>query len=165
MSTTTTTTGLNLSLPHTMAGLLETALRDAGSLDRDLYNPNYNEWHNPDAGNFCEICLAGCLIAGTLKFDPSSYLTPTYFPNGTARLLDAIDNMRNGQWCKSFELVYNFTPPPRILDYLQSLSQVPHSDFYNWDEFDSHLAALKRMLPQLQSVDRAAAEHIKSLRA
>ena len=88
--------GCNASLPTTMAGLLETAIGDARRLDRTTYTPHSDRWHQSNSNSFCEICLAGCLIAGTLEIPPSDSVTAHSFDDRTMELLNALDNMRYG---------------------------------------------------------------------
>ena len=155
--------GSNAALPQTMAGLLEVAINDARKLDRSIYLPFHNEWHNPNAGSFfCEICLAGSVIAGSLKIAPNLAVSSLAFDKRTEELLDALDNMRYGHWSKAFDLIYNRIPSLQIRDYLQALPEPAHSEFDGWEDFDLHLASLERMLPQLRSIDRAVERRIKS---
>ena len=55
-----------IELPDTLAGLVETAIADALSLDPETYHPKSQQWHNPNTEG-CVICLAGCIIARTLQ--------------------------------------------------------------------------------------------------
>ena len=156
--------GSAAKLPSTMAGLLQCAIDDAGKLDRSIYFPNYNDWHNPHDSVYCEFCLAGSLIAGRLHASPSDRFTSINFDERTEDLLDALDNMRCGHWDKAFNLIYDFTPPLHISDYLREIPAVAHSSFYGWEQFDAHLNSMAALLPDLEVIDRAASRHARSLR-
>ncbi len=155
--------GSNAALPETMAGLLEVAIKDARKLDRSIYHPYHNDWHDADSSSsHCEICLAGSVIAGSLKIAPSLTVSSLSFDKRTEDLLDALDNMRMGLWSKAFDLIYNRIPPLHVLDYLRALPEPARSTFEGWEDFNVHLSSLERMLPQLHSIDRAVARLIKS---
>ena len=157
--------GSAAKLPRTMAGLLETAIKDARSLDRSIYFPNYDDWHNPDESKYCMVCLAGCIIAGQLQVQPSDRITSMSFDEDTENLLDALDNIREGYWCRAFVLVYGFNPPYNIISMLHTLPPPLSSEFYGWNELERHLDSLQSTLPELRAIDRAAARHQKSILA
>ena len=155
--------GSQASLPSTMAGLLEVAVKDARKLDRSIYLPIYNVWHDADSSHsHCLVCLAGSVISGSLKIAPSKTVSLVSFDRRTEELLDAINYMRRGLWRISFELIYHRTPSLQVLDNLQALPQPSYSTFESWEDFDVHLDSLELMLPQLHSIDRAVARLIKS---
>ena len=155
--------GSQAELPETMAGLLKVAIIDARKLDRSIYLPYHNDWHDADSSAiYCEICLAGSVIAGSLKIAPSLTVSSLSFDKRTEDLLDALDNMRMGLWSKAFDLIYNRIPPLHVLDYLRALPEPARSTFEGWEDFNVHLSSLERMLPQLHSIDRAVARLIKS---
>ncbi len=155
--------GSQASLPSTMAGLLEVAVKDARKLDRSIYLPYYNYWHDADSShNHCLVCLSGSVIAGSLKIAPSNTVSLVSFDRRTEDLLDAIDYMRRGLWRIAFKLIYHRTPSLHILDYLRALPEPARSTFDGWEDFDVHLDSLVSMLPQLHSIDRAVARLIKS---
>lgn len=155
--------GSAAKLPSTMAGLLQCAIDDARKLDRSIYFPNYDVWHNPHDSNCCEVCLAGSVIAGRLHASPCDRVTSISFDERTEDLLDALDNMRCGHWDKAFGLIYDFTPPLHISDYLREIPAVAHSSFYGWEQFDTHLKSMVALLPDLEVIDRAASRHARSL--
>ncbi len=155
--------GSQAELPETMAGLLKVAIIDARKLDRSIYLPYHNDWHDADSSAiYCEICLAGSVIAGSLKIAHSMTVSSRSFDERTEELLDALDKMRCGLWSEAFDLIYKRTPSLHIHDYLQALSPPDHSTFDGWKEFDSHLASLESMLPQLDSIDRSVSRLVKS---
>ena len=157
--------GSAANLPRTMAGLLTTAIEDARSLDRSIYFPNYDDWHDPSESKYCMVCLAGCIIAGQLQVQPSDRITSMSFDQDTESLLDALDNMRCGSWSDAFVLIHGFNPPFTIIDRLHALPTPLYSQFYDWDEFERHLDSLQSTLPDLRAIDRAAARHQKSILA
>ena len=102
--------GSAAKLPSTMAALLKAAIDDARKLDRSIYFPNYDDWHNPHDSIHCEFCLAGSVIAGRLQASPCDRVTSISFDERTEDLLDALDNMRCGHWQKAFNLLYGHAP-------------------------------------------------------
>lgn len=150
-------------LPSTMAGLLKVAIDEARNLDHATYFPNFKDWHNPHNNSFCEICLAGCIIAGQFNASPNDNYTSSSFDVHTENLLHAIDLMRNGQWRQAFCLIHGFTAPLHLDDYLHEIPAISHSNFYGWEQFIAHLASLEKLIPILSNIDRAAARHARSL--
>ena len=150
--------GSAANLPGTMAGLLAVAIRDALSLDRRTYVPFSREWHNSYRHNSsCRVCLAGGVIARSLKIAPNRCVDSASFDKRTESLLDALDLMRYGIWSKAYRLIYGDVASNDLLEYLYALPQPAHSSFMGWDDFDAHLASLEDILPRLQGVDRATA--------
>lgn len=151
-------------LPGTMNGLLEAAINDARTLDRASYYPSSREWHNFYRGSArCKICLAGCIIAGSLKVAPDINVDSASFDLRTESLLDALDQMRYGIWSKAHRLIYGDIATSDLREYLYALLQPSRSDFTGWDDFDVHLASLESFLPRLRIVDRATAKIIAQL--
>ena len=87
------------SLPAALAGLPEAAVNDARKLDRAIYTPHREQWQRSipsPGGPFCEVCLGGSLIAGTLAVESCDSVTASMFDDRTSMLLDALDDMRIG---------------------------------------------------------------------
>ena len=53
--------------PEGPSELIDLAVADARQLDRTRYTPNPYVWHRPADDGACMICVAGSVIAGTLK--------------------------------------------------------------------------------------------------
>ena len=148
--------GESASLPDTMASLLETAIDDARSLDRKLYTPHYDKWHQPYFEGRCFVCLAGSFIARTLEIEPSDKATSRTFDKRTSDLLDAIDHMRLGRWNDAFHLVYRQAAPNELYTQLDKIPTPEHLNFFGWDQFDKHLSSLQKIIPHLEKIDRVA---------
>ena len=144
------------SLPDTMACLLSSAIDDARNLDRTIYTPHYDKWHQPYLDNRCFVCLAGSFIARTLEIDPASRATSRSFDPRSSDLLDAIDHMRHGRWSQAFELVYRHAAPNKLYDALNKIPRPEHTNFFGWEQFDAHLSSLEKLIPQLREIDRQA---------
>ena len=61
--------------PKKLSDLITLAITDGRRLDRNVYVPCASAWHETRAeetGDTCAVCLAGCVIAGTLEapFNP-----------------------------------------------------------------------------------------------
>ena len=151
----------NARLPATMSGLMKAAIDDARTLDRTTYYPFSREWHNAyHRSSRCKVCLAGCIIAGSLNIDPQVSVDSASFDKRTESLLDALDQMRYGIWSKAHRLIYGDVASNDLRDYLYALPQPARSNFNGWDDFDVHLASLENFLPRLRNVDRATAKLI-----
>ena len=145
-------------LPSSLSGLLESAIGDAEELDRFHYIPYSANWHNARYSDTCEICLAGCLIAGTLRNSHRRTLLPNMFSADTEHKLEIVDCMRNGEWRSAFKCLYQQDPGHEIADKLRRLALPSDTHFHGWDEFLSHLQSLKNLLPQLREIDTLAGE-------
>lgn len=149
--------GAGAALPSTMAGILESAIDDARKLDKSIYYPHFQQWHESQSHavlSVCQVCLAGSLIAGKLQVSSSDSLTPSCFDNRTHRLLLAIDDMRNGEWVYAFNRIYGCTPGEALEDKLQLIPSPDCIEFNGWKQFETHLASLEQLLPQLRQIDR-----------
>lgn len=99
-------------LPTYPSALLRLAAKDCEDiLGNPKYKVNMREWHSPnmDERGVCSVCLAGSVIAGTLKAEPDRYLNPALYEHVEGRnstpqvsanrhLLRAIDRARESQW-------------------------------------------------------------------
>ena len=148
--------GCNASLPTTMAGLLETAISDARRLDRSIYIPHHDHWHQATYFNTCKVCLAGSMIAGTLKIPPSDTVTSDAFDPRTHTLLNALDEMRYGYWISAFRNVYDQEPTESLRCELNRIPVPDHGSFVGWPGFDSFLASLNQLVPRLRAIDQQA---------
>ena len=152
-------------LPESMEGLLSTAIRDARSLNTNRYLPNHNEWHNPSIPNvspYCEVCLAGAVIAGSLQEQPNHYRTSRSYDSRTEKLLDALDSIRKGNWYSAFRLLYKKYPNPRACQLIDNLPIIMYSDFSGWRQFEAHLSSLENLLPDLRLIDQSARRQLAS---
>jgi len=148
--------GDSASLPDTMACLLETAIDDARRLDRSIYVPHHDQWHQATNNNTCEVCLAGSMVAGTFEIPPSETVTSDSFDHRTENLLNALDDMRYGYWISAFCKVYDQEPTETLRDELKRIPVPDHGSFVRWDGFDSFLASLELIVPRLREIDQKA---------
>ena len=148
----------NVALPSTLAGLLEAAILDARSLDRNIYVPYHDEWHHASNHNYCEVCLGGALMAGTLNLSPRVTLSPHMLSHETEVKLDALDFIRCGLWKQAFDLIHNRVPSRAISDLLFALPAPPFGNFTGWIEFNAHLDSLEELLPALRNIDQHASK-------
>ena len=143
----------HIALPSTMAGLLETAIEDARTLDRKTYVPHHGQWHCADHSHACEVCLAGSLIAGTLGIGATCTVSANSFSPRAKRLLFALDDMRIGHWTGAFRHVYYRYAGASLRQALKDIpSPNPHY-FTGWPGFQRHLDSLEQLLPQLRRID------------
>ena len=146
-------------IPHSigscMSSLLEAAIKDARSLDRDKYRPLSIAWHQADEDGKCEVCLAGSMIAGTLQSPPSKTLTPYRFSGNTPRLLETVDYMRGGQWVAAFRRFHGRDPGRFSSFRLSELPRPTNTNFVGWHSFRSHLDSLELILPALREIEQS----------
>jgi hypothetical protein len=94
-------------LPDKMSALIRLALADLEKAEKDPYHLiRMHSWHEYEAG-YCHVCLAGAVMAGTLKVPASLTVTPKHFDTDTSRKLLAIDAMRDGNVDEAASWIYN----------------------------------------------------------
>ena len=142
-------------LPSTLSGLLSTALQDAEELDREHYFPYSENWHK--SRYHCEICLAGAVIAGTLRNAHHDSLTPSMFSKETERKLHVIDSMRRGEWSSAFHRLYGEELDQTLKTMLRRIPAPDLVHFNGWDEFLVHLKTLHAAVEPLDAIDKLAA--------
>ncbi len=93
-------------LPDTIQELLELAIADAEVIAKDpRYKLNMGEWHlYNDESQQCEVCIAGAVIARTLKADIKDFLLPADYDDDTRMKLRALDSLWRGvlPYCFSY---------------------------------------------------------------
>ena len=78
------------------------ALADLYKVERlkDRFHVDMNLWHCPEINDSgkksCAICLAGAVIAQTLKANDTNYILPCDYPESTENRLEALDCFRVG---------------------------------------------------------------------
>lgn len=103
-------------LPELPSELIAVAMKDLAAAEKSpLYQINMGRWHEPEAVNgevkiridrkrkiaireepvACSVCLAGSVMAGSLKADPTSTFEPSCFPANSDKLR-ALDCFRIG---------------------------------------------------------------------
>ena len=143
-------------LPSTLSGLLEAALDDASSLDRDAYSPYSDFWHRTRLDGICEVCLAGCLIARTLGNHPTYTVRPILFSTNTRRKLETVNLMRLGKWYAAFTKHYLDAPTDEIIHLIRSLPQLADPNFCGWKRFLCHINSLRGAVEPLREIDALA---------
>lgn len=85
-------------LPDLPSQLIRVSLRDLRKVEKDEgYRVNMGDWHCGDEGlQPCEVCMAGAVMAKTLKVERSQNASPYSFDSSVAGKLLAIDFLRNG---------------------------------------------------------------------
>ena len=153
MTTITTTT-----LPDTLSALIRVAVDDARRLDRDAYRPHWSAWHEPlyDADRpqligRCEVCLAGCVIAGTLGQDLQEEAEPSDFDYETGYKLFALEDVRQGNLESALDLMsYQKHVVAEKRSALASIPRLRDDEFDDWHSFDAFLDDLGDVADQLE---------------
>ncbi|MCY4587937.1 MAG: hypothetical protein OXB98_18030 [Bryobacterales bacterium] len=146
------------SLPDTLSETLSLAVADARVLSRTDYHPHYRFWHgySSEQQHLCQVCLAGSIIARSLKVDPRTITSPAAFPPGTDHKLRAINACRTGEFFNAYCIFHNSLPSLESQKRLHSLPSPSHFLFIGWQEFDKHLASLEAIVPLLEEIELEA---------
>jgi hypothetical protein len=94
-----------MTLPNTLSELLALAIEDMRVIAKDpRYELDMNLFHSP-IGDKCYVCLAGSVMARTLKLPPGENYIPDEFDKDTFNKLYALDALRIGDLVEAaFEL-------------------------------------------------------------
>lgn len=77
--------------------LIRAALVDLQACVQDpRYVVNMEDWHEPGYGGPCQVCLAGAVMAKSLRADVSDTAGPYAFPELIRARLRALDSFREG---------------------------------------------------------------------
>lgn len=88
-----------MKLPSKMSQLILVALKDLAKVEKDSrYRINMNMYHGTlwQESEKCPVCLAGAVMAKTLKTPIHEMREPTDWPKGIREKLYAIDYLRVG---------------------------------------------------------------------
>ena len=151
------------TLPSTLSELLVTAIADARKLDRSQYQPRYRTWHFPHSQGFCEVCLAGSFVAGTLGCSPSREAPPWTFPRNAVAMIEALNAIRSGAWLEAYRVFHQRNATFTVAIRLTRLPVPARPHFLGWEEFDLHLKSLESFLPKLRDIE-SDDDHIEALK-
>lgn len=86
------------TLPDKPSELIRVALADLRKVERsEKYKVDMGNWHGPGRDGRCHVCLAGSVMAKTLKYNPDDPVIPVCgYGDGTGDKLHALDNFREG---------------------------------------------------------------------
>ena len=146
-------TAPDIKPPRRLSDLIEMAIRDARSLDRNIYEPNAGEWHSPIDENCCMVCLAGAMIVRTLGEDPSVLTAPDgYCDEAWTKALFALNEVRNGEYGNALVFMGATELPehPEDFGFGWSYPQPRNQDFETWEELDDHMASLEPVIQALR---------------
>ena len=147
-------------LPPKPSDLLQLAIDDAMSVDRNIYVPNHLYYHQGANRKTCHICIAGSVIANTIKFPhnqettPAKLLTDRRISDKDAQRLLAIDLAQSGLWTRALDnLDINPDNTPGCQSVAAALEAKPnsHRDFRSWSEFDLHLDYIRSAIGVLRA--------------
>lgn len=85
-------------LPEKQWALLEAALADYDVIVRDpRYTIDMGTWYGKDpTRDICYVCLAGCFLANSLKWEYGRPFLLYYLPAATQEALGSLDILRTG---------------------------------------------------------------------
>ena len=147
--------------PEKLSELIRVAIADARTIDRRTYEPNSAIWHTPDKLT-CKVCLAGCVIAGTLRAPRQAVTIQRIKPDADSSVLVvddeewrealfSLEHARVGYWdhalCSRGVFIDAETDT--------ALNNIPAPEpgtFKSWNDFDSFLASLEDRTARLRAV-------------
>ena len=153
--------------PGKLSDLIDLAVADARRLDRTTYTPDSSVWHEPADDDCCMICLAGSVIAETLKCprDQKVELGDEDNPDpdrvkSTTRKMAAGALSARQRPARLLERgltrpCAHPTHPRQQTTSSVNFDQrrVPeHPKFKNWTEFDAHLESLTTCANKLRKL-------------
>ena len=90
------------TLPNNLIDLLKIAVKDLKKCKADpKYNIEMGLWHEPERNGKCSVCIAGAIIAKTLKTNIAEEKSPHQFRHKSSDIywkLVLIDKIRCGTW-------------------------------------------------------------------
>lgn len=98
-----------MQLPDLPSRLITLALGDLRWIEGDdRYLVDMNHWHiaGTKHGSPCIVCLAGAVMARSLRVDPSSSQLPEFFDEDTSGKLQALDSFRRGFVAQGLHLMH-----------------------------------------------------------
>ena len=143
--------------------LLQVAIQDIKSLDREVYMPDAFNFHNPTRlttgenglGNRCLVCDAGAVIAGTLNGTPSANLFPGKYEPAIEARLCAIDSLRRGSVLGAMHAMNLVDGRNPERSFAKIEADTAHIEppamfgFWGWDDMDRHVQSLERFAGEL----------------
>ena len=149
--------------PEKLSDLIRLAVKDARRLNPDRYWPNASIYHQrlvytrwdpdvygpPPLPNACHVCVAGAVIAGTLKVSSDELRSPEDFESAWSGSLYALDYIRSGDYLHAYRAHYGVsyaqvTMTLRTKLHTLALDYPPVQQwFQDWDEFELHIDSLE----------------------
>jgi len=143
------------ALPDRFSELIRVAVHDGRGLDRDRYRPLSEHWHEPrttgDRLEYCRVCTAGAVIAGTLERNPGDSWYPGMFDSDTEAKLVALDKLRRGEFNSCGRALG--VPPLHSLGVPRPvfLALEMATGFASWETYARHLDALAALAHHLEA--------------
>lgn len=108
-------------LPGQPSKLIDLAIKDFESVLKNSrhYEIDFSKWHYPNFDGKCAVCLAGSVMAETLKADILEKLRPGDFPE-EEQALRALDFFRKGYVASAFR---ELGLPVHVEDFDRSICQ------------------------------------------
>lgn len=139
-------------LPDTLSGLLRLAVHDAQACEADeRYELVMSAWHAATNRGTCAVCMAGSVMARTLRVPSRNFVTPTDFSARTDARLRAINAMRSGWLDEAYDYLMDTVPPCHLeypLRYLSYVIVARFNDSLGRADWNTYLAvadALERL--------------------
>ena len=151
---------INDELPDQLSGLLLRACNDGANLDREIYLPTYSSWHDGQGTHYgkpvCRVCLAGAVIAGTLKTPSGARFSFSSCDYDTIRHLTALDALREGkveEAVKEMKIEMTKTQQTKVEELNEKwYDNLGYSDFWDWESFERELADMVQLALDLREI-------------
>ena len=140
---------MNDPLPNTLSELIMVAVNDAKKLDRAIYSPDSEFYHDTRHSENCYICDAGAVMAGTLQVDRKKVVSPEEFPHSIETKLYALDLARKGLYVGALvELgVENIN-----INGVTGVDVSIHHEYTTWKQFDKHMNVMEKAAQRLKEL-------------
>ena len=154
-----------------LAKLIRLAIKDARSLDRDMFEPNFGEWlrkayvHKRRAREdwrlsaVCLVCLAGAVMANSFDYDALPRRTfpgDEIFTDEEAQALKVLNSVREGDYECAYMVLGRLDLAVRAREAIGG-GQLPlpkNRHFHGWKAFDSHLTSLEGIADELETLEK-----------
>lgn len=162
---------LQIRPPRRLSELIDLAVRDASLLDRTRYVPTWMTWHRPEYPGRknrskrakCMVCVAGAVIARTLRCasdtiidvatqDSADPRSVTITDKAWREALWALDEARKGHWRTACRHLYGHQLERKLDDAVREIPAPVTTEFNDWRELDAHLASLEERATRLRNL-------------
>ncbi len=146
--------------------LIRKMIEAGGSLNREIYYPNYTYLHTPskDRPGVCKVCAAGVLIAhfGNVNpTEPLSWGSPKFggllVNSWEWKLTRCMDYIRKGKYFQSLNCLHFESHEKTALNHLifklDEVTEPKYGEFYGWDQFDQFLDEMEHIATEFEELE------------
>lgn len=145
-------------LPEKPSALLRVALADMKLCEADpKFSIDMNVWFAPE-NQICKVCLAGSVMAQTLKTEISEFLCPTDFEYDYTKSLMGLNQLRTGQIASAMKFLNAYeiwkasdfkNPLEMFFSYEEEIYQYINSEATDRPRFYADMESLAQELERI----------------